>query len=65
MCDFVSYIVHLYYKTHAKQEALPNRVGRVVDKAFVGRIMATLKEGDALNLRANSQNRYGLVIYPK
>lgn len=65
VCDFVSYIVHLYYKTQVKKEALPNRVGRVVDKVFIGRTMATLKAGGVLNLKANSSNDYGLVIYPK
>lgn len=65
MCDFVSYIVHLYYKTHEKKGALPNRVGRVVDEEFIGRVMATLKKGGVLNLKANSNNGYGLVIYPK
>ncbi len=63
-CDFVSYFVHLYYKTHYKKEALPNRVGRVIDDVFVGRIMATLNSGGVLNLRA-SRNDYGLVIYPR
>ena len=65
MCDFISYMVHLYYKTRYKKEALPNRVGRVIDPAFVSRVMATLKQGNILNLKANSSNAYGLVIYPK
>ena len=65
VCDFVSYIVHLYYKTYYKKETLPNRVGRVIDRAFVGRAMATLKAGGALNLKANRKNGYGLVIYPR
>lgn len=65
ICDFVSYFVHLYYKTHEKKEALPNRVGRVIDKELVGRVLATFKEGGVLNLKANQSNSYGLVIYPK
>lgn len=65
ICDFVSYFVHLYYKTHIMNKTLPNRVGRVIDDVFVRRVMATLKEGDVLNLKANGSNSYGLVIYPK
>lgn len=65
ICDFISYNVHLYYKTLGKKEALPNRVGRIIDKEFVGRVLATFKEGGILNLKANQSNNYGLVIYPK
>ena len=64
-CDLISYIVHLYYKTHEKKQALPNRVGRTIDNAFVGRAMATLKDRGLLNLKANSSSPYGLVVYPK
>jgi hypothetical protein len=64
-CDLISYIVHLYYKTHYKKQALPNRVGRAIDDAFVGSAMATLKDRGLLNLKANSSNPYGLVVYPK
>lgn len=65
LCDFVSYFVHLYYKTHIMKRTLPNRVGKAVDEVFIGRVMATLKGGGVLNLKANSSNSYGLVIYPK
>ena len=64
-CDFVSYIVHLYYKSVIKKEALPNRVGRAVDSNFISRAMATLKSGGVLNLKANAKSKYGLVIYPR
>lgn len=64
-CDFISYMVHLYYKTHYKQNGLPNRVGKTVDENFIGRVLATFKAGEVLNLRANEANPYGLVIYPK
>ena len=64
ICDFVSYFVHLYYKTRVMKKALPNRVGKVVDEGFIRRVMATLKEGGVLNLKASS-NSYGLVVYPK
>ncbi|MBR0406491.1 MAG: DUF3800 domain-containing protein [Clostridia bacterium] len=65
ICDFISYFVHLYYKTVHQQKDLPNRVGRVIDKSFVGSVMATLREGGLLNLDASQNDRYGLVIYPK
>lgn len=64
-CDLISDIVHLYYKTHDKKQALPNRVGKTIDSGFVGSAMATLKARGLLNLKANSSNPYGLVIYPK
>lgn len=64
-CDLISYIVHLYYKTQIKRQALPNRVGRTIDEEFIRRSMATMKDRELLNLKANSSNPYGLVIYPK
>lgn len=64
VCDFVSYMVHLYYKTKYKKEALPNRVGRVVDESFIGSVLATLEAHKVLNLKA-SRKKYGLVVYPK
>jgi len=65
ICDFVSYFVHLYFDLYHKNKTLPGRVSNVIDKEFVGRMMATLKHGDKLNLKANASNPYGLVIYPK
>ena len=64
ICDFVSYFVHLYYKTYCEHKELPNRVGKLIDKDFVGRVMATLNANGILNLKASSE-KYGLVIYPK
>lgn len=65
ICDFVSYFIHLYYKTRYKKENLPSRIGRLIDNAFVGSVMATLNNGGngVLNELASS-NKYGLVIYP-
>lgn len=65
ICDFVSYFVHLYFKTRHKKESLPSRVGRLIDYKFVGQVMATLSNHGAgvLNELASS-NKYGLVIYP-
>lgn len=64
ICDFISYFVHLYYKINYEQKELPNRVGKLIDKDFIGRVMATFKANDILNLKASSE-KYGLVIYPK
>ena len=64
ICDFISYFAHLYYKTHMKNQELPNRVGRLVDKKFIGSVFATLKEAGKINLKANLKNTYGFVIYP-
>lgn len=65
ICDFVSYFADLYYRTVDKKEALPNRVGRVIDVKFIRQVMATLRQGDVLNLKASSSHPYGFVIYPK
>ncbi len=64
ICDFVSFFVHLYYKTRYLEEPLPNRVGKLITPEFVGRVMATLANNGTLNLKA-SPKKYGLVIYPK
>lgn len=65
ICDFVSFFVHLYFETTIQNKQLPKRVANVIDKEFVGRVMATLKKSGKLNLKANEKNLYGLVIYPK
>ena len=64
ICDFVSYFVHLYYKTRYKKESIPNRAQKLIDYKFIGDVMATLKNGNVLNTKASS-NIHGLVIYPK
>lgn len=64
ICDFVSYFVHLYYLTRYKKGTLPNRVSKLIDNDFVGRVMATFEQGNILNEKA-SHEKYGLVIYPK
>lgn len=64
ICDFISYFVHLYYLTRYKKKELPNRVGNLIDKDFVGSVMATLSANGILNEKA-SHEKYGLVIYPK
>lgn len=64
-CDFVSFFIHLYFKTEFRHEELPKRVANVIDKGFVKRVMVTLKKSGRLNLKANETNPYGLVIYPK
>ena len=64
ICDFISYFVHLYYLTLYKKRELPNRVGCLINKEFVGRVMATLSVHGIFNENA-SREKYGLVIYPK
>lgn len=65
ICDFISYFSHLYFTTHNQGKPLPNRVGKLIDPVFVGSVMATLKKANKINLKANEQNSYGFVIYPK
>ncbi len=64
VCDFVSYFVHLYYKTRYRKDPLPNRIQNLIDEEFVGRVMATFNKNGVLNTKASS-NKHGLVIYPK
>ena len=64
-CDYISYFIHLYYKINYQHGDLPNRVARIIDKEFVLRVMATLKDRGLLNMDAAKGNSYGLVIYPK
>jgi hypothetical protein len=64
ICDFISFFVHLYYKTRYRKEDLPNRVGNLIDYDFVGSVMATFNNGGILNLNAGTA-KHGLVIYPK
>ncbi len=64
ICDFISYFVHLYYLTRYKNKELPNRVGNLINKEFVGSVMATFSANGILNEKA-SHEKYGLVIYPK
>jgi len=63
--DFISYFVHLYYELKYRKNPLPNRIGNIIDSTFVGRVLATLKKSEKLNLKANKGNAYGFVIYPK
>ena len=65
VCYFISYFVHLYYKCCVKKNELLNRVANLIDRKFIGGVMATLKKSNILNLNANRLNGYGLVIYPK
>lgn len=64
ICDFISFFVHLYYKTRYRKESLPNRISSLIDNDFVGSVMATFNGGHILNTKASSL-KYGLVIYPK
>lgn len=53
------------YGFYIKEGKLPNRVINLIDKKFIGSVMATLKKANIFNLNANKANSYGLVIYPK
>lgn len=64
ICDFISFFVHLYYKTRYQKKDLPNRIGRLIDADFIGRVMATFNVNGILNTKASSE-KHGLVIYPK
>lgn len=57
ICDFISYFVHLYYKTRYQKESLPSRVRRLIDNDFVGSVMATLSSNGVLNEKASTPER--------
>lgn len=63
--DFISYFVHLYYKSFFLHEALPNRVANLITPEKINNAMEFLKANNIFNIRANHNNKYGLVIYPK
>lgn len=65
ICDFVSYMVHLYYKTQIKNESLPNRVGKVIDNTIPKKVLEILRQGEILNLKATKNNEFGIVVYPR
>ena len=64
ICDFISYFVHLHYMCIYEKRELPKRVANVVDPSFIGRVIATLRTNNILNLKASSEPN-GYVIYPK
>lgn len=65
ICDFISYFVHLYYKTQVHKKSLPKRINELIDEEFILNTMKYFKDHDVFNLKANSSNEFGLVIYPK
>lgn len=65
ICDFISYFTHLFYKCIIKKESLPNRVGKLIDEEFIKRTFATFSHGNIINEKAASDNKLGMVIYPK
>ncbi len=65
ICDFISYFIHLYFKCVINNEDLPVRVQNILNKDDIVRVMDFLKQKNILNLKANSLNQYGLVIYPR
>ena len=65
VCNFISYFVHLYYKSIIKKESLPNRVANLIDDEFIQNTMNYFKENGVFNLSASTSNEYGLVINKK
>jgi hypothetical protein len=63
-CDTVSYLVHLYALVEYNIGNYPKRLPNKIDFNFVKECLDILKDG-ALNLKASSNNEYGIVCYPK
>jgi hypothetical protein len=55
ICDFISFFVHLYYKTRYGKLPLPNRIGRLIDNEIVGCVMATFEKKGILNTKASGE----------
>lgn len=65
ICDFISYFVHLYYRSQVHKQPLPKRVGQLIDDTFIINTMNYFKETEIFNLKANAHNEFGFVVYPK
>lgn len=61
--DFVSYVVNLYYKYYVKKNQLPKRISSWLTLEDIIYLMNIMK--NTFNLKASSNNEFGLVIYPK
>ena len=70
-CGFIScfihiYFTHIYSMDHDQEKALPNRAANVIGPTFVSRVLAALKAGNKLNLKASRlAHLFGFAIYPK
>lgn len=65
VCDFLSCITNMYYKSNVMNVDLPNRVQKLLNPEILKKMMEYFKNCGLLNLNANYSNEYGLVIYPK
>lgn len=63
--DFISYFTHLFYRVEYQKNGLPNRVSNLIDEDYVRETLRRFKKAKVLNLKANEEDPYGLVIYPK
>lgn len=63
VCDFISYVINLYYKYVLKKQEMPKRISSWLKLEDIEKIMEILK--NVYNTQASSSNEYDLVIYPK
>ncbi len=63
ICDFISYILNLYYKYTYLEKPLPNRIERWITIDNIKKLVEILSP--IFNTRASNSNEYGFVIYPK
>lgn len=63
VCDFISYIVNLYYKYCNKDNDLPNRISSWLTKKDIIKMMSIMR--NTFNTNASLTDDFGLVIYPK
>lgn len=63
ICDFVSYVINLYYKYVVNKKIMPKRIKEWLTIDDIILLMNILK--NTFNLNASTTNYYGLVIYPK
>ena len=63
--DFISYFVYLYYRSVVLGKPLKDRISKVINEEEVKSLMDYFAKQEVFNIKANQDNKYGLVIYPK
>ena len=65
VCDYISYFAHLHFLSSVRMRDYPGRIASFVDADFVLNVLGILKDGNILNVKANTRHEFGFVIYPK
>lgn len=63
--DFISYVVHLYFRINYLHLDPPSRVSRLVNATDFEKILDFFLEKEILSVLPNPTNKYGIIIYPE